>query len=118
MAHESRQQLVQYYIEQNRLEEAGDLVVAATTDNAQNSYLKTTLAKTNKQTHVFVTHAQRTFEQAQLAGYQSLSLNFTTCLSLPIMVASRFSNFSNTHFFFINQYSKSFCIFESSHSKT
>jgi len=80
MAHESRQQLVQYYIKQNRLEEAGALVVAATTDNAQNSYLKTILAKANKQTHVFVTHAQRTFEQAQLAGYRSLSLNVALLL--------------------------------------
>jgi DNA-binding winged helix-turn-helix (wHTH) protein len=80
MAHESRQQLVQYYIEQNRLEEAGALVVAATTDNAQNSYLKTILAKANKQTDVFVTHAQRTFEQAQLAGYRSLSLNVALLL--------------------------------------
>lgn len=80
VAQSSRRQLVQNYIEQNRLQEAKALVDNVSTDNAQNSYLKTLLAKENKQVDEFIVHAQRTFEQAQLAGENTLSLDVALLL--------------------------------------
>jgi len=77
----SRKQLVLQYIEQKRLQEAQVLVDSVNTDNAQNSYLKTLLAKENQQIADFITHAKRTFEQAQLAGENTLSLNVALLLS-------------------------------------
>ncbi|WDE06702.1 winged helix-turn-helix domain-containing protein [Thalassomonas viridans] len=75
VAQSSRKQLVQNYIAQDRLTEAQALIDSQQTDNAHNSYLKTLLAQARQQTHAFISQAQRTFEQAHLAGQQSLSLD-------------------------------------------
>ena len=74
-AQNSRQQLMKYYISQNRLTEAQALISNITKDNAQNSYLRTLLAQAQKNDEAFVSHAQRTFEQAELAGNIDLSLD-------------------------------------------
>jgi len=79
-AQSSREQLVLHYIEQKRLQEAQVLVESVNTDNAKNSYLKALLAKENQQLDMFIDHAQRTFEQAQLAGDNTLSLNVALLL--------------------------------------
>ena len=75
VAQDSRETLMKYYISINRLEEAQALVENLRSDNAENSYLKTLLAQAQMQTDLFITHAQRTFEQAQLAGNKYLSLD-------------------------------------------
>lgn len=75
VAQHSRKSLVTFYIAQNRLDEAQALVKDLTTDNAYNSYLKTILAQAQLQTELFITQAQRTFEQAQLSGKRYLSLD-------------------------------------------
>ena len=75
VAKHSRESLVKFYIAQNRLDEAQALVKDLTTDSAYNSYLKTILAQAQLQTELFITHAQRTFEQAQLSGMRYLSLD-------------------------------------------
>jgi DNA-binding winged helix-turn-helix (wHTH) protein len=74
-AQNSRQQLMKYYISQNRLTEAQALISNITKDNAQNSYLRTLLSQAKKNDDEFVSHAQRTFEQAELAGNIDLSLD-------------------------------------------
>jgi DNA-binding winged helix-turn-helix (wHTH) protein len=74
-AQNSRQQLMKYYISQNRLTEAQALISNITKDNARNSYLRTLLAQAQKNDEAFVSHAQRTFEQAELAGNIDLSLD-------------------------------------------
>ena len=74
-AQNSRQQLMKYYISQNRLTEAQALISNITKDNARNSYLRTLLAQAQKNDEAFVNHAQRTFEQAELAGNIDLSLD-------------------------------------------
>ena len=80
-AQNSRQQLMKYYISQNRLTEAQSLISKITKDNAQNSYLRTLLAKAQQNDDAFVIHAQRTFEQAELAGdiYLSLDMALLMC---------------------------------------
>ncbi|KDC55648.1 winged helix-turn-helix domain-containing protein [Pseudoalteromonas sp. S3431] len=82
-AQSSRQQLMEYYINQNNLAEAQNLINGITTDNAKNSYLKTLLAQALKNDDAFTTHAQRTFEQAELAGdlYLSLDMALLICSS-------------------------------------
>lgn len=75
VAQSSRKQLVLHYIKQGRLLEAQTLVDSTDMDNAENSYLKTLLAKEKQQVERFLFHAQRTFEQAQLAGKHTLSLD-------------------------------------------
>ncbi|MBE0360016.1 winged helix-turn-helix domain-containing protein [Pseudoalteromonas aliena] len=82
-AQSSRQQLMEYYINQNNLAEAQNLINDITTDNAKNSYLKTLLAQALKNDDAFTTHAQRTFEQAELAGdlYLSLDMALLICSS-------------------------------------
>lgn len=75
VAQSSRKQLMLYYIERNRLADARELMVHATSDNVENSYLKTLLAKAEKDIEKFSSYAQRTFEQAQLAGEKHLSLD-------------------------------------------
>ncbi|HBY88419.1 MAG TPA: transcriptional regulator [Colwellia sp.] len=74
-AQNSRQQLMKYYISQNRLTEAQALISELTKDNAQNSYLRTLLAQAQQNDDAFVSNAQRTFEQAELAGDIHLSLD-------------------------------------------
>jgi len=79
-AQESRDQLMSHYITQNRLTEAQALVDSVTTENANNSYLKTLLAQAKQQPEVMISHAKRTFEQAQLAGNRTLSLDVALLL--------------------------------------
>lgn len=80
VAQESRKQLMKYYINQHRLEEAQALVDDLTTDNPQNSYLKTLLAQAKKQMDAFNHFAQRTFEQALFSGDKQLSLDVALLL--------------------------------------
>ena len=80
VAQDSRESLVKFYIAQNRLDEAHALIKDLKTDNAYNSYLKTILAQAQLQTELFIIHAQRTFEQAQLSGNKYLSLDIALLL--------------------------------------
>ena len=80
VAQSSRQQLMRHYLKQNRLIEAEALITTDVTDNADNSYLKTLLAQANSNTEQFNNHAQRTFEQARLAGDKRLSLDVALLL--------------------------------------
>jgi len=79
-AQNSRRRLMKHYIKQERLEEAQVLVDSLTTDNPQNSFLKTVLAQAKKQSDVFNSYAKRTFEQARLAGNKELSLDVALLL--------------------------------------
>jgi DNA-binding winged helix-turn-helix (wHTH) protein len=79
-AQKSRNSLMKHYIKQERLEEAQELVDSLTTDNPQNSFLKTVLALAKKQSGVFNSYAKRTFEQARLAGNRELSLDVALLL--------------------------------------
>ncbi|SFC48270.1 winged helix-turn-helix domain-containing protein [Pseudoalteromonas denitrificans] len=79
-AESSRRQLMQYYITQNRLVEAQALIDSVTSDNSNNSYLKTLMAQAKQQTKKMISFALRTFEQAQLAGNRSLSLDVALLL--------------------------------------
>jgi len=76
----SRRQLMQHYLAQNRLVEAQSLVESINSDNYHNSYLKTLIAQATQQTNEMISHAQRTFEQAQLAGNRSMSLDIALLL--------------------------------------
>ena len=80
VAQVSRLRLLEHYIQQERLDEAQVLVDSATTDNHKTSYLKTILALAKKQESAFNNYAQRTFEQAQLAGDKLLSLDVALLL--------------------------------------
>jgi len=80
VAQSSRRQLIIEYIKDSRLQEAEAIVEGIDSDNAENSYLKTLLAKESMQMKVFVELAQRTFEQAQLAGDHNLSLDVALLL--------------------------------------
>ena len=93
-AQNSRQQLMKYYISQNRLTEAQALISDLTKDNAQNSYLRTLLAQAQQNDDAFVIHAQRTFEQAELAGNISLSLD------MALLMCSTKSTQVNYDFYF------------------
>lgn len=79
-AQSSRRQLMQHYIAQNRLVEAQALIDGVAADNGNNSYLKSLMAQAHQQTNAMISHAQRTFEQAQLAGDRSLSLDVALLL--------------------------------------
>ncbi|AOW78224.1 transcriptional regulator [Colwellia sp. PAMC 20917] len=93
-AQNSRQQLMKYYISQNRLTEAQALISNITKDNAQNSYLRTLLAQAQQNDDAFVSHAQRTFEQAELAGDINLSLD------MALLMCSTKSTQVNYDFYF------------------
>ena len=71
---------MRHYIERERLDDAEALLTKLRTDNAENSFLKTLLAQAKHQQDAFFSHAQRTFEQAQLAGDKSLSLDVALML--------------------------------------
>ena len=81
VAQSSRRQLLQHYITQNRLVEAQAIVDSVTADNYNNSYLKTLMAQAKQLTNKMIHHAQRTFEQAQLAGDYVRSLDVALLLS-------------------------------------
>lgn len=80
VAQDSRETLMKYYISINSLTEAQTLVENLKSDNAENSYLKTLLAQAQVQTNLFISHAQRAFEQAQLSGNKYLSLDIALLL--------------------------------------
>jgi len=80
VAQSSRKQLMLHYIKQDRLIEAQNLVDNITTDNAENSYLKTILAQASQDIEGFNHHAQHTFEQARLSGEKRLSLDIALLL--------------------------------------
>jgi len=92
-AQNSRRSLMKYYIKQERLEEAQVLVNSLTTDNPQNSFLKTVLAQATKQSDVFNSYAKHTFEQARLAGNKGLSLD------VALLLCSEPSSLSNYDFY-------------------
>ena len=71
---------MRHFIKQNRLTEANALLENARTDNAQNSYLKALIAQANQENEQFNHHAQRSFEQARLAGETRLSLDIALLL--------------------------------------
>ena len=74
-AQSSKRQLVNYYLSHNRINEAQKLIDTTTLDNATNSYLKALLAQAQLQTDKMVNYAKKTFEQAQLSGSRTLSLD-------------------------------------------
>lgn len=80
VAQSSRRQLMLHYIVQNRLVEAQVLIDSVTSENGNNSYLKALMAQAKHQTDKMISHAQRTFEQGQLAGDRSLSLDVALLL--------------------------------------
>jgi len=80
VAQTSRKALMRHFINKNRLTEAKALLDNAHTDNAQNSYLKALIAQASKDNERFNHHAQRTFEQARLAGETRLSLDVALLL--------------------------------------
>lgn len=80
IAESSRRGLVEFYIEQGRIDEARALVEDVSLDNAQSSYIKAVLAKALRDNDGFAIHAKRTFEQAQLIGDETLSLNIALLL--------------------------------------
>ncbi|WP_076410482.1 winged helix-turn-helix domain-containing protein [Shewanella sp. UCD-KL12] len=80
VAQSSREQLMTHYIKHNRLDEAQALIDNVTADNAYNSYLKTVLAQAKQQTDLFISHARRTFEQAQLSGELYIGLDVALLL--------------------------------------
>lgn len=80
VAQSSRRQLMYHYIAENRLVEAKTLADSVDADNAQNTFLKTILAKAQQDDNEFLRWAQLTFEQAQLAGEKRLSLDVALLL--------------------------------------
>jgi len=80
VAQSSRKQLLEFYISQDRLQEAEALVTSVKSENAPNAFLKVLLAKAKKDNEQFFKHAQKTFELAQLAGYRGLSLDVALML--------------------------------------
>ena len=80
VAQSSRKALMRHFIKQNRLSEAKVLIANVTTDNAENSYLRALLAQAMLDAKLFNHHAQRTFEQARLAGETRLSLDVALLL--------------------------------------
>lgn len=75
VAQVSRKLLVKYYLDQERLIDAAKIVALATSENAENFYLKALLAQANDDEVAFVKYAKKTFEQAELTGDTELSLN-------------------------------------------
>ena len=66
---------MKFYINQERLDDAKKLLAKASNDNVRNSYLRTLFAKAEENNEAFANLAKKTFEQAQLAGINSLSLD-------------------------------------------
>jgi DNA-binding winged helix-turn-helix (wHTH) protein len=91
----SRRQLVQHYITQNRFLEAQTLIESVHSDNGNNSYLKALMAQAKQQKSEVISHAQRTFEQAQLAGDRSLSLSAAKILCSEEVNCAFYSQYIN-----------------------
>jgi len=96
-AQSSRRQLMQYYLTQNRLVEAQALIDSVSSVNANNSYLKALMAQAKQQTSEMINHAQRTFEQAQLAGNRSLSLDVALLLCKQQVNCDFYSQYIKEH---------------------
>ena len=94
-AQSSRKQLMQNYLMQNRLIDAQALIDTVIVDNANNSYLKALMAQAEQQTNQMISHAQRTFEQAQLAGDNSLSLDAALLLCKHAVNCDFYSQYIN-----------------------
>jgi DNA-binding winged helix-turn-helix (wHTH) protein len=94
-AQSSRRQLMQQYIAQGRLADAQALINGVTSDNGNNSYLKTLMAQAKQQKNKMISHAQRTFEQAQLAGNRSLSLDAALLLCKQQINCDFYSQYIN-----------------------
>ncbi|QBG34626.1 winged helix-turn-helix domain-containing protein [Litorilituus sediminis] len=75
VAQNSREQLMKFYLAENRLTDAAALLVGLDDNNTPNNYLKTLLAQANQQSSDFIHYAQQTFETAQLSGNKRISLN-------------------------------------------
>ncbi|NMP31912.1 transcriptional regulator [Thalassotalea sp. M1531] len=75
VAQSSRRQLLDYYISSGRLNLASELVNPLDTTTPENTLLKARLAKELKQQEQYQTYGKQAFEQAQLAGKRSLSLD-------------------------------------------
>ena len=75
VAQDSREQLMKFYIAENRLTDAATLLAGLDDNNTQNNYLKTLLAQANQQSSDFIRYAQQTFETAQLSGNKRIGLN-------------------------------------------
>lgn len=80
VAQTSRQRLLEYYLKNDRIDEAKGLLNTLTTENAQNDYLKLLIARAEGRKEVFIELAQTTFEKAQLAGLYDLSLDVAMLL--------------------------------------
>jgi len=80
VAQSSRKQLMRHFLKESRFNEAESLMNDANSDNAQNSYLHALYAQATQDSVQFNHHAQRTFEQARLAGETRLSLDVALLL--------------------------------------
>lgn len=80
VAQSCRQRLLQYYLRSERIDDAKALLVGLTSDNAQNDYLRTLISLAEGNEARFVQLAQQTFEKAQLAGLNTLSLDVALLL--------------------------------------
>jgi len=94
-AQSSKRQLVNYYLSYNRINEAQKLIDTTTLDNATNSYLKALLAQAQLQTDKMVNYAKQTFEQAQLSGSRTLSLNSALLLCTQYVDCDYYSQYIN-----------------------
>jgi len=94
-AQKSRRQLMQHYLSQNRLVEAQALIDRVSADNGHNSYLKTLMAQAKQQKEEMISHAQRTFEQSQLAGDRSLGLDIALLLCKQEVNCDFYSQYIN-----------------------
>jgi len=96
-AQSSKRQLVSYYLSHNRIVEAQKLIDTNTIDNATNSYLKALLAQAQLQTDQMVTYAKQTFEQAQLSGSRTLSLDSALLLCSQDVDYDYYSQYINNN---------------------
>lgn len=80
VAQSSRRQLLDYYLETQRLTLANELVTPLTTHTPENSLLKARLALANQDLSTFERLGKLAFEQAQLAGKIELSLDIALLL--------------------------------------
>jgi len=89
VAQSSRKDLMTYYIDQSRLEEAQALLDNLTTATSSKSYLGALLAQANNQQDSFNRLAKHAFEQAQLAGDRRLSLDIALLLCSKRQVSTQ-----------------------------
>ncbi len=75
VARNCRRSLVQYYIAENRLYDAKQIVAQVTTDNVHNAYLHTLIAQQEGDTQALIDKAHYTFELAQMANQRFISLD-------------------------------------------